>query len=330
MKVTLLGTRGTNPSFKADQSKYGGNTTCIKVRTQNDDIIVLDAGTGILSLIPSLLKETKKDCSILFTHRHWDHIKGMTLFTPAYMNTWKINVYGTQFEDASLESTFEMLFKEPYFPVEWKNIKQNFNIETIEAKSKFTIGSATIETHPTNHPGGCVAYKITADGWTVFFSGDHEWDLESFPGNNESLIEFMQGADLIIGDSHYFAHDYEKHLGWGHSTKEQWVEATKKTTAKNLIFTHHNPNYSDEQLYDSYKALLLKQPNLPFEIHTAFEGMVITKDSVSEMKFTKTSDISCRVCEFNKKLSQYADYSVIMESILSEARSYANADGGTL
>ncbi len=330
MQVTIWGTRGTNPSFKSDQSTYGGNTTCIEVRTDNNDVIILDAGTGILSIAPNLLKEENKECSILFTHRHWDHIKGMTLFTPSYMNNWTINVYGTQYEDASLESTFEMLFREPYFPVEWKNIKQNFNINTIETKTSFKIGSALIETHPTNHPGGCLAYKITADDWTVFFSGDHEWENEVIPGNNNSLVEFMKDCDLIIGDSHYFKLDYPKYIGWGHSTKEQWVERVLQTNASSLVFTHHHPNYSDAQLKESYDTFMHEYQGLPFRAVLSYEGMVITKDVTPEATHSAEPNCACRVCSFNKQLSQYADYNVIMESILTEARTYANAEGGTL
>ena len=52
MKVRFWGVRGSIPSPGPHTMRYGGNTTCIEVRSDDNSLIILDAGSGIfLSLI---------------------------------------------------------------------------------------------------------------------------------------------------------------------------------------------------------------------------------------------------------------------------------------
>ena len=47
MYIKCWGSRGSIPVSGTDYIKYGGDTTCIEIRTKSDDIIIIDAGTGI-------------------------------------------------------------------------------------------------------------------------------------------------------------------------------------------------------------------------------------------------------------------------------------------
>ena len=67
------------------RSTYSGNTTCLELRNKNNDLIILDAGTGIRSLGHELMgqfQKTKEPLSIshVMTHTHWDHIQGLLFF----------------------------------------------------------------------------------------------------------------------------------------------------------------------------------------------------------------------------------------------------------
>ena len=62
--------------------RYGGNTSCVEVRV-GEEIILLDAGTGLRALGRSLLSEFKDqlpNLTMLLTHTHWDHIQGLPFF----------------------------------------------------------------------------------------------------------------------------------------------------------------------------------------------------------------------------------------------------------
>ena len=47
MKIRFWGVRGSIPVPGPGTVRYGGNTTCIEIRTDNNELIILDAGTGI-------------------------------------------------------------------------------------------------------------------------------------------------------------------------------------------------------------------------------------------------------------------------------------------
>ena len=68
-RMSLISTRGV-------AVRYGGNTTCIEVRTESGALIILDAGTGIHPLACHLLDEMPLSAGIFISHTHWDHIQG--------------------------------------------------------------------------------------------------------------------------------------------------------------------------------------------------------------------------------------------------------------
>ena len=65
--------------------RYGGNTTCIEIRTDNNELIIIDAGTGIFPLSQSLLKELPITANVLISHSHSDHIQGLPFFQPNFI-----------------------------------------------------------------------------------------------------------------------------------------------------------------------------------------------------------------------------------------------------
>ena len=50
MFIRIWGSRGSIPVCGKEYLKYGGDTTCLEIRTKSGDIIVVDAGTGIRRL----------------------------------------------------------------------------------------------------------------------------------------------------------------------------------------------------------------------------------------------------------------------------------------
>ena len=84
MKVKFWGVRGSIACPGPKTVRYGGNTTCIEIRTDNNELIILDAGTGIFPLSQVLLAELPVTANVLITHSHWDHIQGIPFFRPLY------------------------------------------------------------------------------------------------------------------------------------------------------------------------------------------------------------------------------------------------------
>ncbi len=94
MKITCWGARGSIPVSGREFLKYGGDTTCIEVRSKNNDVVIIDAGTGIRKLGNKLIAGGETNLNILFTHAHWDHLMGFPFFKPIYSNKTAIKMYG--------------------------------------------------------------------------------------------------------------------------------------------------------------------------------------------------------------------------------------------
>ena len=82
MIIRCWGARGSIPVSGKQYLYYGGNTTCLEIRTKNGDILIVDAGSGIRELGNLLLAEDRHTYTLLMTHAHWDHIMGFPFFKP--------------------------------------------------------------------------------------------------------------------------------------------------------------------------------------------------------------------------------------------------------
>src|SRR6266498_495581 len=72
LRVKFWGVRGSYPAPGAGTIKYGGNTACVEIHA-GERTIVLDAGTGIISLGRELAARHSHEVVLLFSHLHHDH-----------------------------------------------------------------------------------------------------------------------------------------------------------------------------------------------------------------------------------------------------------------
>ena len=55
MKLKFWGVRGSIPTPGKNTVRYGGNTPCLELRLDNDELIIFDAGTGIRNFGDNLM-----------------------------------------------------------------------------------------------------------------------------------------------------------------------------------------------------------------------------------------------------------------------------------
>ena len=92
MRVQFWGTRGSIAKPGPSTARFGGNTSCIEVRSARGTLLIIDCGTGGHSLAQKLVADAAKPLlgNILISHTHWDHIQGIPFFHPLFMggNEW--------------------------------------------------------------------------------------------------------------------------------------------------------------------------------------------------------------------------------------------------
>ena len=134
MKIKFWGARGSIPVSGKNYIKYGGSTTCVEVRTKKDELVIVDAGSGIRLLGKDLLKKSRHSFNMLFTHSHWDHVLGFPFFAPIYNKKTRIRIMGCSFSSDSVREIIAKTMQPPGFPVKFEEIEARFEFGSICAE----------------------------------------------------------------------------------------------------------------------------------------------------------------------------------------------------
>ena len=173
MKVRFWGTRGSIPSPGPRTVRYGGNCSCVEVRTPSGELFIIDAGTGIRELGLALMAEQPVLAHVLLSHTHWDHISGFPFFPPAFAPGNTLTIYAARNIDKRLEDVMAGQMEYTYFPVTLSDLPSEINYREL-LEETFDIGKAKITTHYLNHTSICMGYRIEEGGKSIAYVSDHE------------------------------------------------------------------------------------------------------------------------------------------------------------
>jgi phosphoribosyl 1,2-cyclic phosphodiesterase len=303
MKIRPWGVRGSIPCPGPETVHYGGNTACIELRYGPDDeLIIIDAGSGIRKLGEYIAKNDLPKgplkTRMFFSHTHWDHIMGFPFFIPIFVPGTEIDIYGpVTYEDEGLEEIIGGQLRYRYFPVKHSELSADLRYHPMRERSMDLGGGMHLTTKYLNHPVLCLGYRFEYDGKVFCTAYDTEPFRNVFPTDpsdpsydeeaavegeaaakeeNEKILRFFQGADLLIHDTQYTQQEYEtSRLGWGHTSYEHAINAAHKAGVKKLLLFHHDPNRSDEELgelLETYRSRIAGKSDM--EIEVAREGVV--------------------------------------------------------
>lgn len=288
MKIKFWGVRGSIPSPGPYTQRYGGNTTCIEVRTDNNELIILDGGTGIFTFAQQLVKELPVTAHIFNTHSHWDHIQGLPFFIPIFIPGNNIHLYGAfdPISGAGPERIMNIQMQYSYFPVREAEMRSRINYVTVMPHEVIKIGKTSITPTLLNHPVVNLGYRIDCNGKSIFFTGDHEPHYNIYePGEagyddyqalieeqRLSIEEAMRGVDILIADSSYTRDEYPSKKGWGHGTFDSCIAMAQAAKAKVLYCTHHEPTRSDDDLEKVFAEAVARNDCTNIDVRLAREG----------------------------------------------------------
>jgi phosphoribosyl 1,2-cyclic phosphodiesterase len=248
MIIKIWGSRGSIPVSGKEYLKYGGDTTCLEIRTKSGDIIIVDAGTGIRRLGNQLANEDCRDFNFIFTHAHWDHLMGFPFFKPLYSKRTRIRMHRCPYHSKFVETILSRLMAPPNFPVKYADIIAQLSYLD-DCPMAFQIGSVNVETVALSHPNGGSGYKFTEDGSRFVFLTDNELG-HMHPGGLTfgDYLEFTRGADLLLHDAEYTPREYKTYIDWGHSVYTDALDLAQKAGVKKLGLFHLNQERTDRQM----------------------------------------------------------------------------------
>ncbi len=282
--ITFWGTRGSIPSPGKDKSKYGGNTSCVEVRLPNNQLIILDAGTGIRELGKSLLHREKEVRAYIFlSHYHWDHIQGLPYFAPAYNAGNTLTIFGAKHPKFPLENIFSSQMESIHFPVKSSSLSAHINFNKLSLGNHY-VDDTEVKIIRANHPGTNFSYALNFDGKKLVYMTDNEIlprltrAKSHIAYEREKFIRFIQGADILIHDAQYTDSEYRIKKGWGHSAWKETVKLAVEGEAKHLILFHHDPDHSDAVIDSFLKECReqVKKLKSPMKCSGAMEGKTVT------------------------------------------------------
>jgi phosphoribosyl 1,2-cyclic phosphodiesterase len=217
----------------------------LEIRLADNSVIILDCGSGMRGLGKCLQEEFGErpiHASVYLTHFHWDHIQGIPFFLPFYRHGNQFQFYSALRTGLGMKDTIEGQMANPYFPVNMGVMGAQRDFFKLDDKP-VQLKGATLRSAPLNHPQGCVAYRIEAEGGAIVLATDTE---PGSPVHDQALRDLVRDADALVYDAQYTPEQLAgEKRGWGHSSWLEGVRIAQECNVKRLILFHHDPDSDD-------------------------------------------------------------------------------------
>jgi len=289
MLVKFYGTRGSIPVSHPEKVQFGGNTTCLRIRSEclpEGHWLTVDSGTGIVPLSRDFVKANGKEVVVLQTHWHHDHTQGMLLSCFPYMKNIPVRVFGPKEDGLGGRQVFHQIMRPPFFPVEFKEIGSHFRFHDIEhpnstvlvihptggykvlkleefermlkegrqlpfpSRQSFSVEEClVVRMYRNNHPERTISYRFEERPTGQIFV--ILTDHENMDGIPQCLRRHLEGASLLVMDAQYTREAYDTaKCGFGHGTPDYVAKVARETGISFLGITHHDPDSTDSQIQE--------------------------------------------------------------------------------
>lgn len=287
LTITFWGVRGSYPVTTPCTARFGGDTPCVEIRA-GEQVLILDAGTGIIALGKELARRAPQPLLLLLSHLHHDHTQGLPFFAPLYHPDAQLRIMAPAPCDAALEKFLAQIMSPPHFPVNWyetasqKTVRQISPNAVLEWNPDTSTAPFEIRAfHSLAHPGGVMVYRINWRGRSVVYATD----VEGYAYADRRLIAFARDADVLIHDAQYTTQEYcgdagMAKQGWGHSTPAMALDVARAARAQHLILFHHDPQRDDDTIARSVPQT---ETDL-LRVSAARQGMCVALEAIDDAR----------------------------------------------
>lgn len=266
--------RGSIPSPGPKTRAFGGNTSCVELRC-DEQLLVFDVGSGARALGEALrARGAPASAELFLSHYHYDHLQGLPFFAPMFDARNRFVIRGPTRAERDVQSILAGQMAPPYFPVTAEEVfLAQVEYRSMAEGDVVDLGEVQVRALELHHPGGALGYRVDFRGHSVVYATD----IEHGSPADARLADFARGTDVLIYDAMYTPEEYAGtpgKVGWGHSTWAAAVKAAQAADARTLVLFHHDPERDDAGM----RALERKAQRLRPGTLAAREGMTLNVD----------------------------------------------------
>jgi phosphoribosyl 1,2-cyclic phosphodiesterase len=282
VRVRFWGVRGSIPAPGPETNRYGGNTSCVEIRTDAGHLIIIDMGTGLMplgnSLLPTEFGKGKGRATILLSHAHWDHIQGLGFFAPVFIPGNEFTLFGYAKSSSMLEGILEGQMNPNFSPLyTLKNLGASFEVRAVVPSQSYEVDGVTIRAVMNPHGSTtALAFRLTEGDRSFVYASD-----AGYPdaGPSEAARALYRDATVLLHDTTYTPEHQRKRRNRGFSSYVEAAEVAVAAKTKRLVMFHYDQDYTDtdvDALQGACRAELDRRGGQSIELTAAAEGLELT------------------------------------------------------
>lgn len=265
--IHVWGARGTFPAPGPHTVRYGGHTSCVEVRAPDGTRLILDAGTGLRALgaalgLPAVAVSGAPASheppapaliGLVLTHRHTDHVQGLSHFSPLLSGSHAIHLWCADDARTAVEPFVRSLLSPPFLPP-IRSAGSSLTVHPWPLAGIVHWGDLRVHRMPAQHPGDAAILRIDdAQGPLLGYAPDNELATSAKRDANAvawraQLVSFLRDVPLLLHDAMYTTAELTMYEGWGHSSAAEAAALAHDCGAKRLLLFHHHPDRRDDEV----------------------------------------------------------------------------------
>jgi len=278
VKVHVLGVRGSTPAPGRAFARYGGNTSCVAVSSDDGlPTLVLDAGTGLRHL-GTLLGDAPFRGALLLGHLHWDHTHGLPFSRAVDHDGASVRLcLPDQGDGSAAADVLRRAMSPPHFPIGPEGLRGSWTFEGL-APGTHHLGGFDVLALDIPHKGGrTFGYRVSDGSSSVAYLSDHG-PAALGPGPDgwgpyhETAMALAADVDLLVHDAQHTSSELPSRVSFGHSAADYPVHLADRAGAKAVLLFHHDPNRTDDEV----DSIVVSFADAAVPVAAAIEGSTLT------------------------------------------------------